>query len=225
VAVSPAELLVEQRLIKALAHPIRLRALTLLNQRVASPSEIAQELGEPLGVVSYHVRMLEDLGCVELVRTTPRRGAIEHHYRATERPWLTDEQVERIPPSLRRTLSGSVFAQLVEDVSVASTTEGLGEVRHWMVRVALVLDDPAWEELGEMLQRVLDRAMELQVEAVERLVDADDEAASRAAILGLMLFERPVAEHDRTSQAAKRRKQRSASAPRRKARPGRGGGK
>jgi DNA-binding transcriptional ArsR family regulator len=221
--VPPAEPLVEQRLIKALAHPIRMRALTILNQRVASPSEIAQELGEPLGVVSYHVRMLEELDCVELVRTTPRRGAIEHHYRATERPWLTDEQVKQIPPSLMRTVSGSVFAQLVEDVSVASTTEGLGEVHHWMVRVALVLDEAAWDELGEMLQRILDRAMELQVEAVERLVDGDDEDASRAAILGLMLLERPVAEHDRTTRAAKGRRKRSASASQRKARPARGG--
>src|SRR5881397_3051201 len=104
---------------KALAQPIRLRALMVLNERVASPSEIAQELDESLGVVSYHIRMLEELGCIELVRTTPRRGAIEHHYRALERPWLTDDQVERIPPSLRRTLSGSVFAQLAEDVSAA----------------------------------------------------------------------------------------------------------
>jgi DNA-binding transcriptional ArsR family regulator len=223
VRVPHAEPLVEQRLIKALAHPIRMRALTILNQRVASPSEIAQELGEPLGVVSYHVRILEELECVELVRTTPRRGAIEHHYRAIERPWLTDEQVKQIPASLMRTVSGSVFAQLAEDVSVASKNEGLGEVRHWMVRVALVLDETAWEELGEMLQRVLDRAMELQVEAVERLVDGDDEAASRATILGLMLFERPVAEHDRTTEAAQGSKGRSASAPRGKPRPARGG--
>src|SRR5437763_16525376 len=129
---------------KAMSHPIRLRALMVLNERVASPSEIAQELDESLGVVSYHVRMLEELGCIELVRTTPRRGAIEHHYRALERPWLTDDQVERIPPSLRRTLSGSVFAQLAEDIAAASKRDRLDEVRHRMVRMAVLLDDEAW---------------------------------------------------------------------------------
>jgi DNA-binding transcriptional ArsR family regulator len=213
------ELAVEQRLIKALAHPIRLRALTIFNQRVASPSEIAHELGEPLGVVSYHVRILENLDCIELVRTTPKRGAIEHHYRALERPWITDEQMEQIPASVRHTLSGSVFAQLAEDVSVAGQGDGLDEVRHWMVRCALVLDDPAWAELGELLQGVLDRAVELQVETIERLAAADgDPAETRSAILGLMLFERHVAEHDRARRAAKAGKRRSTSASGRNAR-------
>lgn len=213
---SGTELEVEQRLIKALGHPIRMRALTILNQRVASPSEIAETLGEALGVVSYHVRILEELGCIELVRTTPRRGAIEHHYRAIERPWLTDSQVERIPASLRRTLSGSVFAQLAEDAKVASKTDGMDEVRHWMVRLAVVLDEEAWGELGQMLQDVLDRALALQVESLDRLVERGEEAESRAAILGLMLFEREVAEHTRTTEAARSAGRRSSPSASRK---------
>jgi hypothetical protein len=36
--------------------------------------------------VSYHVRILARLGLIELVRTTPRRGAVEHHYRSLPRP-------------------------------------------------------------------------------------------------------------------------------------------
>ena len=72
----------ESHAVKALAHPLRVRALAILTERDASPSELAEELGEPLGNVSYHVRLLHELGLIELVRTTPRRGAIEHHYRA-----------------------------------------------------------------------------------------------------------------------------------------------
>ena len=64
--------------------------MTLLNERVASPSELADELGEPLGNVSYHMRRLAELECIELVRTTPVRGALEHHYRATARPVFGD---------------------------------------------------------------------------------------------------------------------------------------
>ena len=72
----------EPHAVKALAHPLRVRALAILTEREASPSELAEELDEPLGNVSYHVRLLHDLGLIELVGTTPRRGAIEHHYRA-----------------------------------------------------------------------------------------------------------------------------------------------
>jgi len=50
---------VDQRLIKALGHPLRMSVLAILNARVASPSELAKELGEPLGNVAYHVKILE----------------------------------------------------------------------------------------------------------------------------------------------------------------------
>lgn len=61
-------------------HPIRLKALVLL-EREHSPSELTALLvSEALGVVSYHVRILRDLGLVEETRTQPRRGALEHFY-------------------------------------------------------------------------------------------------------------------------------------------------
>lgn len=77
---------------KALSHPLRARLLTLLVTE-SSPSDLALIVGEPLGNVSYHVRELDRLGCIELVRTTPRRGALEHHYRARVRAHLSFEEV------------------------------------------------------------------------------------------------------------------------------------
>lgn len=74
---------VDDRVVKALGHPTRVRILTVLHDReLASPVELSNELGVPLGTVGYHVRRLESLGFIELARRTPRRGAVEHHYRA-----------------------------------------------------------------------------------------------------------------------------------------------
>jgi DNA-binding transcriptional ArsR family regulator len=92
---------VDQRLIKALGHPVRMRVLDILNDRVASPSELAKELGEPLGNVAYHVKILEEAEAIELVRTAPVRGALEHFYRATtdvDATWLDldDEAYEEV---------------------------------------------------------------------------------------------------------------------------------
>src|SRR4051794_24765197 len=81
----PAGETVEARIAKVLAHPLRGRILQRLGERVASPADLAAELGAPLGVVSYHVRMLRDYDCVELVRTEPRRGTLRHFYRANRR--------------------------------------------------------------------------------------------------------------------------------------------
>ena len=45
-----------------LAHPLRIHILRVLQDRVASPSELADELQAKLPNVSYHVRFLEKLG-------------------------------------------------------------------------------------------------------------------------------------------------------------------
>lgn len=76
----------DQGIITALGHPLRARILSVLDTGEASPKELATQLGEKLGNVSYHVRILARLGLIELVRETPRRGAVEHHYRAAPRP-------------------------------------------------------------------------------------------------------------------------------------------
>src|SRR3954468_11284748 len=110
----------EARIAKALAHPLRARILQRLGERVASPGDLALELGAPLGVVSYHVRMLRDYDCVELVRTEPRRGALQHFYRATARPTLDDDQWRTLPSSLRRELAGETIADIVDDLAEAA---------------------------------------------------------------------------------------------------------
>ncbi len=61
----PAPVALDQRMVKAIGHPIRMRLLTILNQRVASPKELAAEIGSPIGTVSYHIRLLLDLGAID----------------------------------------------------------------------------------------------------------------------------------------------------------------
>src|SRR3954452_22070116 len=99
----------EARIAKALAHPLRARILQRLGERVASPGELAVELGASLGVVSYHVRTLRDYDCVELVRIEPRRGALQHVYRATARATLDAEQWRGLPSGLRRGPAGETL--------------------------------------------------------------------------------------------------------------------
>jgi hypothetical protein len=65
-------------------HPVRIRALVLLERTELSPAELAKLMGDPLGVVAYHVRMLRDYGLVEETRAEPRRGAVQHFYQRTE---------------------------------------------------------------------------------------------------------------------------------------------
>lgn len=66
---------------RALGHPLRVEILTaLLRMDEASPRELAELLGQPLGTVSYHVRYLVTLDMLQLERMVPRRGAVQHFY-------------------------------------------------------------------------------------------------------------------------------------------------
>lgn len=80
----PRAISIDQRLAKALSNSVRAQALALIAEGVASPNLIAERLGLDVRNVAYHVRVLKELGCVELVETQQRRGAIEHLYRVTE---------------------------------------------------------------------------------------------------------------------------------------------
>lgn len=69
--------------VMALAHAIRRQAIECIAKGLTCPSDIAEAIDRPLGVVSYHVRMLRDYGVLEVTSTTPVRGALRHDYQFT----------------------------------------------------------------------------------------------------------------------------------------------
>lgn len=95
----------DPRLVKALAHPLRVSIMQELRERVASPSELADTLDVPLPNLSYHVRMLVQLDLLKLVRTRPRRGAIEHYYQANGDVFITDHVQTEIPDLIKEGVS------------------------------------------------------------------------------------------------------------------------
>lgn len=181
---------ITQKLAKALAHPLRMRILTSLNRGISSPNQLSQELGEPLGNVSYHVKTLLEFDCIELVKTEPRRGAVEHFYRATERAFFSDEDWAKIPASTRKGISGVVLESIGEDATRA-LVEGTIEKRtdSHISRTPLVLDEQGWSELGALLNDVLERANTIQGESASRL--SKDKGESINTMMAILHFERP----------------------------------
>ncbi len=184
---------ITQQLAKALAHPLRVRILTSLNRGISSPNQLAQELEEPLGNVSYHVKTLLEYDCVELVKTEPRRGAVEHFYRATERAFFSDADWAKIPASARKGIDGVILEAIGQDAT-AAMLEGTIDSRTdtHISRTPLVLDDQGWKELSKVLKDTLEQAMKIGEESATRL--ADDKADGIPANLSLLHFEIPAKE-------------------------------
>jgi DNA-binding transcriptional ArsR family regulator len=183
--------LVDPRIAKALSHPMRARILMILNERVASPNEIAEAIDERLPNVSYHVRALLDLGTIELVDTAQRRGAIEHYYRAVVRPFFSDKDWKRLPRSGRQAISDSILKILWDDLSEsikAGTFEARAD-RH-LTHKRLVLDDQGWDEVTKLLNGVLSQVDKIEADSRARVKKSDDGAAIETTF-ALMHFESP----------------------------------
>jgi DNA-binding transcriptional ArsR family regulator len=182
--------LVDLRLAKALSHPLRARIFAILNEQVASPNEIADMLDERLPNVSYHVRALVELECVELVRTAQRRGAIEHYYRALRRPFFTDRDWKRLPRSGRQAISDVALKVVWEDVSAAikaGTFDGRSD-RH-LSHNDITLDEEGWREVRNALAGMLDEVERIESASAARLKDSGDEGISATVVA--MQFESP----------------------------------
>lgn len=61
------------RLLAALADPTRLAVFDALNLADSSPGELARRLGSPTNLLAHHLRVLEDVGIVERVRSEADR--------------------------------------------------------------------------------------------------------------------------------------------------------
>jgi DNA-binding transcriptional ArsR family regulator len=183
---------ITQQLAKALAHPLRVRILSSLHNGISSPNQLAQELGEPLGNVSYHVKTLLEYDCVELVKTEPRRGAVEHFYRATERAFFSDADWARIPASARKGISGVILESIGQDATKALMGGTIdARVDSHLSHTPLVIDGKGWDAINALMADTLTRAIEIQEESASRL--AKDDSGLLATKLALLHFESPPA--------------------------------
>lgn len=171
---------------KALKHWLRVEILAILDNRVASPSELAEELNHPLGNVAYHVKQLVKFKCAELVETRQVRGATEHFYRAIRRPYFHDKDWEFLPVTARQSISSSIIQMVGRDAahSLDAGAFDRREDRH-LSRTPLVLDEQGWKQMNLMLNELVERGLDLQAEAAQRLSESGEEGLSvRLVMMG-----------------------------------------
>jgi DNA-binding transcriptional ArsR family regulator len=195
--------ILDERVVKALGHPVRVQALTILNERIASPNEISKELDQSVGHVSYHIKVLKECECIELVDTAPRRGAMEHYYRATARAFLDVSDWAAVPQSVRPGLSGSLLQTVVEDASTALSagTFDQQEDRH-LSWTPMIVDREGWKELTKGLAEMLERVFEIQAASADRLTKANEAGIPVSA--SMIAYETPADEEKRAAPKKKR---------------------
>jgi hypothetical protein len=183
-----------------LKHPLRVRILEVLNEGPRSPSQFVEEglipkehfttYQQALSLASYHFRELEKEGCLEVVESIPRRGAVEHVYRGMARIFFDDTEFEAMPQSTRRQLSRISLQGLIAraDRAISTETFDARPDRHltWM---PMQLDERGWKEVVAALAATFGELTQIRHDAKDRLAASGEEVVP--ATVAMLGFESP----------------------------------
>lgn len=144
---------------RALAHPVRLRILSLLTASALSAAEIARELGISQANASYHVRALAKVGHIREVGVESVRGgqAKKYRYRGEEDATADHVGPPSAPPRDQVALVDAVVTELRRRV-----------IRRQQGRPAIFTDAELWvdpEVWAEVVQQVHEASTRLHDQA------------------------------------------------------------
>jgi DNA-binding transcriptional ArsR family regulator len=181
---------IESTLGALIAHPTRVKAYVILNERIASPNEIAQEIGLEVSHVAYHVDKLKALKVIELVDEKKRRGAVEHFYKTTKRPFASDAGFEEMTPAQRESLTRYTLQLHLADAALALDS-GTFDTRlnRSLYRVPMTVDEEGFEELSSLHKEMYERYLEVEERSAGRMAEEKTEAIPTMATH--MFFEMP----------------------------------
>ena len=140
--------LTEPSQVKALSHPLRTTILALLHERAATVSELAVALERPKSTVAHHVKVLNEAGLLQVVRTRRVRAIDERFYGRTARMFYV---------AVERSAAGDDLPRDFNDFEVAARESAeaylngklWGFIRH--ARISEAQASEFWERMAELV--------------------------------------------------------------------------
>lgn len=132
--------------LRAMAHPLRLRILSLLTGATLSATEVAAELGVAHAVASYHLRELASAGLIQTIEPD------ETANRPAGRPRVRYKHVADYHDRLDRSQGREVlFAAMLDDLS-----RQFREMKHQhrVDHAEVWLERETWEQACELSDRL-----------------------------------------------------------------------
>lgn len=175
----------DKRLTQALNHPLRTEIIAILSDTCASPSEMADMLGEELSNVSYHTKQLLKLQCIEVVDKEQVRGAVKTRYRATTKMLLDNPDWERLGSTVRTGISINAVNEVIRRAAGALEA-GTFDRRtdRTLITMKLDVDEPGWEKVNAALRTAYECIGEVEVEAALRKAEGAKTFRMTASLLG-----------------------------------------
>jgi DNA-binding transcriptional ArsR family regulator len=163
----------DQRLIKAMAHPLRVRIYRILCERVASPVQMADLIEQPLPNVAYHTGVLLEYDCIQLVETQPRRGAVEHFYRVNLEAAIGSTRWQELPEILREDVTAVSLTSFIERATAALEAGAFqGRKSSAFSWQPMLVDEDGWREILRIVKEGQERIRQVGEESAKRIGDS-----------------------------------------------------
>jgi hypothetical protein len=176
----------EERIGYSLNHWVRIFVLTLLNEGVYSPEEMAEIIGERRTAIYHHIRELHAADSIELAETRKRRNTDEHFYRAIEMPYYTEEEFMRLSVEERQEIIGlTLQCMFAEALCSYSTGKMHSDPQVWTAWRWFNVDEQGREDIADAQEGLWKRVQEIEVESTNRCAESGEQTESRVvAALG-----------------------------------------
>jgi DNA-binding transcriptional ArsR family regulator len=173
---APAPTLIDPRILKAQSHPVRAEILNILSEGPNSPSRMHRRMeAGSLQVVCHHVKILREVGLIELARIEPRGNRKEHFYRATKRQFFTLDEWLAVDPKFRDPVIGTILRQISDDTGRAAAEGRFSEFPDsHLSRSPIELDSLGWTEVVKVLENALEGILEAHARSKERAQDTGE---------------------------------------------------
>lgn len=172
----------------ALGHRTRICVLTLLNEGIYTPEQIAQIIDEPTNNVSHHIRELLDAGSIEVAKTEKVRNTTLHYYRAIKMPFYSDEDIAAMTPEHREVTFGLILQCMMAEAMAALSAGKMRDPRVCMAWRWFNVDEQGRQDMAVEHARSWDRHHEIEAESTNRRAESGEGAVSM--LIAHMGFER-----------------------------------
>lgn len=169
--------LIDSRVLKAQSHPIRAHILNILSEGPSSPGRMQRRMENvSLSLVCHHVKVLREVGLIELINIRKHGGRKEHIYRATKWQRFELEEWESIDPKFRDPIVGTILQQISEDAGRAAAEGRFNAIadRH-LSRSPIEVDQEGWKEVVDALEDALTAVLEAHGKSKERAYTSGEE--------------------------------------------------
>jgi DNA-binding transcriptional ArsR family regulator len=180
---------IEEVVLYALGHRIRIQILVALNEGIRTTAEISQIVGVPPKTLRNHLRRMVEEGSIEVAEEVAKGNVTEYKYRSVVVNAYTAEEFERLPFPYRQNIVGAILHSGIAEVLAGFPAGKLAEPRAHVYWDWYNVDEKGRDDADALTHRYLRGLREIEEESKVRAEARGARTASM--LLNLFVFKRP----------------------------------